>query len=94
MKQDVRDRITDLLSKWQTLKDDIDLPTLQENYSQLEATTYATDFWSQPTAQKTMRDLSLLKERITTIEHLHTIAADIQTYQALAHIHVLTLNRS
>ena len=84
MKQEVRDRIAELIEKWHSLKKSVSLSQLQQQHSELESKTFSSTFWDSPEAQSIMRKISVLKAQIDSYTTLETQAQECATYQALA----------
>lgn len=72
-----------LVSQAEELLESIDIGSVETEHTQIEQLTFDPGFWSQPTAQSTMKRISLLKEQITEYQQLEQLMSDVQTYDEL-----------
>lgn len=63
--------------------DSISIDELRSQLQNKEQLTYQTDFWQSKSAQKTIKEISLIKEKIQEYEQIQQLVADIKAYQDL-----------
>ncbi|MDQ5950772.1 MAG: Peptide chain release factor 2 [Patescibacteria group bacterium] len=83
MQQELTDTAQKALAKAQHLSENLDLEPLIRTHTQLEQQTYEADFWQRSDAQNIMQEISVLQEKIKSIETLRAVIADLQAFQEL-----------
>lgn len=61
----------------------VSIADLQQRLEEKEQQTYNPDFWQSKSAQKTMKNIALIKEEISEYESVKQLKSDISTYQEL-----------
>lgn len=83
MTQATRDKIDELSKKASQLLDDINLESLENEYSDYEKQTLNPDFWQSDDAQAIMQDMGIVKEKITQIKDVITAKENIEAFVEL-----------
>lgn len=78
MNQQTREKITDLISKAQKLRQKINLSEFQDDLKKLQDLTYQEGFWQQNDAQETMQQVSQIQSKISQVLEADQQTADIQ----------------
>jgi len=61
----------------------VDIVDLETKLQSTEQQTFSASFWQSPTAQKTMKEISLIKEKIADYEQIKKFVNEVETYQLL-----------
>ncbi len=78
-KYEIEKKLAELLEKIHTIKDSLNIPTLEKKVEMLRAESLTSDFWQNTDhAQKVMQEISFLENQITGISSIESEAKDIQ----------------
>ncbi len=80
MNQELHERCAEILAKAIQLLGTLDKPSSEKKVADLEAKTFAQDFWQNGTAQSVMQALSLAKEQLHATQTLESFISELQTY--------------
>lgn len=61
----------------------VSIVDLQNKLEEKEQQTYSPDFWQSKSAQKTMKEIALIKEQISEFDTVTQLTSDITAYQEL-----------
>lgn len=78
MTQQTLDTIKELNQKATDLLDAVDQEKLTTQLKQLQAQTYQTDFWQKPEAKKTVKQISIIENKIKQINAVSSLKNDIK----------------
>ena len=83
MNIELREKLASALEKATELLAATNFAALQAEQAQLEQQTLSPNFWGTPDAQRVMRQVALVKGKISQIETVQTLKADLEAYEEL-----------
>lgn len=76
-------KVNEIITEAESLSQEFDLNTLQNNITDLQAQTMQPNFWEQANAQDIMQEISLLTNQIEKAKQLDQLTQDLKASQSL-----------